>query len=123
MKIFVRNHEDDVFGMANINPKKSGLPVIIWSDHSGVTRSVSHRESPRIKIGKNDVWVVTSIESNPKILAKSSNIKKNDMQDIQEGIEYVGRNSDLFLRHYRDTTFDFDDEDLYNALRERGDYR
>lgn len=121
MKKLIHSAED-IFGMANLNPRKSGLSVIIWSDHSGVSRKVEHN-SPRIKIGKNDDQVVVTIESEPKILQKSSNIKKSDMEDIEEGIDYVSRNYDLFLKHFMDTDFSFDDEALFDALRERGEYR
>lgn len=115
---------DSVFGMANLNPNKTGLPVIIWSDHSGISRNKKDNDS-RIKIGVNNSGpsVSVTIEQNPRILAKSKNIKKSDMKKLQEGIDYVGRNYDLFLKHYQDTSFDFDDEDLFNALRERGEYR
>lgn len=115
---------DSVFGMANLNPNKTGLPVIIWSDHSGISRNKKDIDS-RIKIGVNNSGpsVSVTIEQNPRILAKSKNIKKSDMKKLQEGIDYVGRNYDLFLKHYQDTSFDFDDEDLFNALRERGEYK
>lgn len=33
MKILSKYNED-IFVMANLNPQKSGVPVIIWSDHS-----------------------------------------------------------------------------------------
>lgn len=115
---------DSVFGMANLNPNKTGLPVIIWSDHSGISRNKKDNDS-RIKIGVNNSGpsVSVTIEQNPRILAKSKNIKKSDMKKLQEGIDYVGRNYNLFLKHYQDTSFDFDDEDLFNALRERGEYK
>lgn len=116
-------HDNDVFGMANINPNRSGIPVIIWSDHSGCIRKVSHRGTPRIKIGTQNYSVSVTIEENPVIKAKSGKIKKSELDKIQQGIDYVSRNYDLFLKHYYDTDFSFDDEDLFNALRERGEYR
>lgn len=45
------------------------------------------------------------------------------MDNILLGIEYVKRNADLFRKHYYDLDESFDDEDLYNALRERGEYK
>ena len=98
MKKLIHSAED-IFGMANLNPRKSGLSVIIWSDHSGVSRKVENN-SPRIKIGKNDDWVVVTIESEPKILQKSSNIKKSDMEDIEEVESLAGQIIDplLFLQ-------------------------
>lgn len=109
--------------MANLNPRRTNLPVIIWADHSGVDRTVSHRNSPRIKISKDEYSISVSIEENPRILAKSGTIPESTMQDLQEGINYVARNWDIFLKHYEDTDFSFDDDDLKDELRARGDYR
>lgn len=122
MKRHIRN-EDSIFGMANLNPQKSGLPVVIWADHAGVQRYVSHNNIPRVKIGIDDHWVSVSISADPKILAQSNNIPANIMSKIQEGIEYVKRNYDVFLKHYMDTDFSFDDEDLFNELRDRKQYK
>ena len=123
MKRLIRSNTQAVLGMANLNPKRTNLPVIIWADHNGVDRTVSHRESPRVKVSKDDVSISISIEENPRILAQSSNITARDMKDLQKGIDYVARNWDIFLKHYMDTDFSFDDDDLKDALRERGDYR
>lgn len=108
--------------MASITPKKSGLSVRIWSDHGGIKRNTNHNEA-RIKLFTSDKSVVVSIERNPKILSKSLNIKKADMNSFEEGIKYIGRNYDLFLQHFNDLTDDFDDEDLFTALRNRGEYK
>lgn len=123
MKRVIRTHTEDIHGMANLNPKKTNLPVIIWADHSGVDRAVSHRDSPRIKISKDAYSISVSIEENPQILAQSKNIPANIMRELEEGIDYVARNWDIFLKHYLDSDFSFDDDDLKDALRERGDYK
>lgn len=44
------------------------------------------------------------------------------MDAINEAKDYVGRNYDLFLKHYYDVDDVFDDEDLFQALRDRGEY-
>ena len=121
---YVTFSNEAVFGMANLNPKRTGLSVVIWSDHAGIERNKRDNDA-RVKIGfpNNGPSVSVSIEEHPKILAKSKNIKNSEMNKIEEGIEYVGRNHDLFLKHYNDTSFDFDDEDLYNELRKRGEYK
>lgn len=110
-----------VFGMANLNPKKSGLPVIIWAEHNGISRPNNHNQ-PRVKIGKDNYSISVSISTEPSILAGSANIKKSEMDNLQKGIEYVARNADIFLKHFTDTSFEYDDEDLFNDLRARGDY-
>ena len=120
MKRLIRN--SNVFGMANLNPNKSGLPVVIWADHGGVARSVQHN-IPRIKLGNNDYQATISISDDPEILAISKNMKHSDFKKIEVGMEYVARNADVFLRHFNDTEFEFDDEDLLQALRDRGEYK
>ena len=122
MKLTVAKKED-IWAMSNLNPKRTNLPVIIWADHSGVDRAVLHRNSPRIKISKDAVSISISIEEYPRILTQSGAISKTDMRDLQQGIEYVARNWDIFLKHYQDTDFSFDDDDLKSELRARGDYR
>ena len=44
------------------------------------------------------------------------------MKDIQDGIDYVAKNYDLFLKHYTDPTGQFSDDELIDALAKRGDY-
>ncbi len=122
MKRYIKS-SDAILGMANLSPKRTNLPVVIWADHNGVDRTVSHRESPRIKITKDNHSISISIEEEPKILAQSGNIPANAMQDLQEGIDYVKRNWDIFLKHYLDTDFSFDDDDLKDELRKRGEYK
>lgn len=122
MKRFL--HEEVIFGMSDLNPCKTGLSVIIWADHSGVNRPVSHKNTPRVKIGKNfQEFATVSIEANPRILGRSKNLKKSDTKAIREGMDYVGKNHDLFLKHFMDTDGSYDDENLYEDLRSRGDYK
>lgn len=108
--------------MANIDTKSSHLQANIWSDHNGKSRNKKDKQ-PRVKISTSDVEVSVSIERNPKILAQTKNIKQTDMNKIKDAIKYVGRNYDLFLKHYNDTTDDFRDIDLFMALAKRGDYK
>lgn len=107
--------------MANLNPNRSGLPVIIWADHGGASRKVRHN-IPRVTIGINNYWASVSISEYPEILSHSRRMKKEEMNNIEKGIQYVARNYDLFLRHYNDTTWEFDDEELLTELRNRGEY-
>lgn len=115
--------DGSVFGMANLNPKKTNLSLVIWADHNGVSRKVLHHDTPRVKIGNNDYNVSVLISDNPKILAKSRKLKSSELDKVNEAIEYVARNNDIFLAHYFDTDFTFDDEDLFSALRDRGEYK
>jgi hypothetical protein len=122
MKILVKDEHSKVEGMANLNPQKSGLSVVIWSEHSGITRNKPD-SIPRVKIFKDDDSVSVSISDNPEILAETPNIKKSVMNAINKGIKYVARNYDIFLKHYMDKSFLFDDEALFDELRARGEYK
>ena len=107
--------------MANLSPKRTHLQATIWSDNNGVSRNKKDKQ-PRVKIGIDDAQVSVSIEKEPKILAQTKNIKQSDMKKIKDAMEYVGRNYDLFLKHYNSSNDVFDDYDLFKALAERGDY-
>lgn len=112
-----------VFGMANLIPRKTGLSANIWSDHKGVERQVSHRVTPRMKISVGSYMVSVTIESDPIIKAESKHESKSQKAAVKEAMKYIGRNYDIFLKHYNDVNDEFDDEDMFNALRERVEYK
>lgn len=121
MKKLIRH--EPIFGMANLNPNKTKLGLVIWADHNGVSRKVPHSNTPRVKIGNNEFNVSVLISDNPRILSEPSRkLKSSEMDKVKVAMKYVARNNDLFLKHYFDKTFNFDDEDLFNGLRERGEY-
>lgn len=123
MNRVIKESFENIFGMSDLNPKRTGLPIKIWADHGGINRKVSHSNTPRVKIGTNDFWEVYTIEETPKLKKSSGNIKKSDKDKIKAGVDYVGRNYDLFLKHYMDIDDSFDDDDLKEELRSRGDYK
>ena len=113
-----------VFGTAHLNPHKTGLPVDIWSDNQGILREVSHRGTPNVEIG----WlgcksVCVTISSTPEVLTSIRRFSMEEMGAIAQEIQYVAENYDIFLKHYLNTEYSFDDEDMFNALRARGVYR
>ena len=113
-----------VFGMANLVPEETGLSCDIWSDHKGIQRTVSHFNTPRVKITKGSYEIAVSIEPNPRILASSKNIPTNVMKKMKEAMKYVGRNYDLFLRHYSDDDKnEFTDLKLFRELAKRGEFK
>ena len=111
---------------ATISCRRTGLKVDIWSKWGGAYQS-KENEEPNIIIGRGEYWnryiVVVTISPTPKIIAKTSNITEEQMKELKEGIRYVARNYDLLLKHYKDKEGKFDDENLFNALIERGEYR
>ena len=113
---------DFLMEMAILSPNRPGLEVVIWSDGNDKSRNKKDK-LPRVKIGTDDYEVSVSIEKEPKILAQTKNIKQNEMNKIKEAMKYISKNYDLFLKHYESSYNDFDDNDLFDALRERGDFK
>lgn len=110
-----------LYEMANLSPKRTELKATIWSRQGGVYAGIQHN-GPYVKITKDDAEVFVSLESAPRILVQSNNIKHSDMKDIKKAMAYVGANYDLFLKHFNSNNEEFDDQDLFNALRERGQF-
>lgn len=125
MKRYVHNSEQ-VFGMSNLPSKHTGLKVRIWADSQGSKRNKSD-VVPRVKLDYDDDSISVSIEKHPRVLAPKggldSNFKKSVADAFREGIEYIARNYDLFLKHYNDVEDEFTDVELFEALRERGDFK
>ena len=44
-------------------------------------------------------------------------------KDIEDAIDYVCRNLDLFLKHFKMSAFEYDDDDFKDDLRKRGEYK
>lgn len=109
---------------STISAKRTGLKVDIWSKWSA---SENSKEQPHIIIGKAEYWnryiIVVSLSPTPTIIAQTPNITDEQMQDLKAGIEYVARNYDLFLKHYNNAGAGFDDDDLIEALKEKGEYK
>ena len=123
-RLILKDTLNDVFGMANLIPRRTGLHANIWSEHSGILYNVSHKNTPRVKIKSGEYQVSVSIEEIPQIIVENiSHPKKSDEICVKEAIDYIGRNYDVFLKHYLDKTDDFDDEDLFDSLRQRGEYK
>lgn len=112
----------EVFGMSNLVPKRTGLSCEIWSDGTEESRKVPY-SVPRVKLRKDSYKISVSIEPKPRILVKPSNIPHSVMKAFKEAMECVGRNYDLFLKHYNNENGSYDDTDLTEDLRARGDFK
>ena len=118
-------HREDIMAMANVNKRRTGLNVNIWSDGQGCTRNKPD-VVPRVKLVQDNNSVSVSISANPEVLAPKSwrkKFKQSFVSDVEDGMKYVARNHDLFWKHYMDTDLSFDDSDLFDSLKERGDYK
>lgn len=124
MKRLIRGSQD-IMAMANVNKVRTGLKVNIWSDGQGCLRNKPD-VLPRVKLDGPNGNISVSIAKNPEVLAPRDwreRFKQSDIDDFKEAMAYVGENSDLFLKHYNDTDFSFDDQTLFDELRNRGAYK
>lgn len=76
-----------------------------------------------MKISVESYMVSVTIEPNPVIKTESEHGSKSQKAAVKGAMEYIGRNYDIFLKHCNDVNDEFDDEDMFNALRERGEYK
>ena len=113
--------DDNLFDRTvRITGKYTGLKVDIWSKWCG-------DEEPTIIIGNidknNNYLIIATISPIPNILDQTPNIPNEQMENILEGLNYIARNHDLFLKHYIDPTGQFSDDELLEELAKRGDYK
>ena len=116
MKRLVRSN--NVFAMANLSPKLTGLNCVIWVDSMGSSRSVQH-SVPQVKVEKDGFEISVSIEPRPRVLAKSTNTPHSVIKEFRKAVKYVATNYDLFIKHYNDSGFSYSDSDLMFDLRDR----
>lgn len=122
VNLIFKETNEPLFEITNLSPKRTGLSVIIWSEQQGFTRNKPDNTS-RFKIQGKNYELSYSLEEKPQLLAKSGKIKQSDKKDIKEALQYVSKNLDLFLKHFNSTPYEFDDDDLKDELRKRGEYK
>lgn len=112
-EIFI--NEAQVFEMARVKPKDSGIPWIIFISSKDY---VKQKHWARIKISnvkgtfsENDNFVV-SISQQPKVLAGKAKMKQTELDDI---FDWVVLNYDVLIKYWNEQ-FDSDAE-LYQQLR------
>ena len=86
MKKYIKSSVN-IFGMANLYPKRTGLPVIIWVDSVGIARNNKHY-LPRVKIQNTpgnkatlDTFSVL-ISKTPRILSGKCKLSSDDLQTM-----------------------------------------
>lgn len=122
MKILV-NSSSYIAGMSNLIPRRTGLKTQLWIDHNGVSRKVAHSNVPRLKVGPVNNEIPVLIDKNPKVLVNEKSIKPKLLSEVKSTFPYISRNEDIFKKFYFDTTDEFDEEDLRNELKLRGDWK
>ena len=113
MKRVIRGSED-VFGMANLYPKHTGLPVIIWVDNVGSARNVQHNV-PRVKVQNvkgnkavDDTFSL-SISSNPEILAGECKLSSKDFKQVKN---FIIEHEQDFMRQWNQEIDEYELKDL-----------
>lgn len=96
--IFYLHKEETLFEMANLKPKDTGLPMVIWASPK------MGKHGPRIKVQsergtktKTNNWCSVSISDNPVILrGKLSN------EDFKLAKEFIEMNKESLLNFWND---------------------
>lgn len=99
---------ENLYEMANLGPKKTGLPYGIWISHKG-----SARHGPRIKAYPNGysdkkAVIVISVDSNPSVIRRPRSPKVS-AQNVNRLIEYVKKNEGILRQYWDDNDMDTDD--------------
>ena len=112
VKVF---NNSDIFCMANLYPKRTGLPSIIWVDNLGKARNVEHN-LPRVKIQNipgdkavDDTFEV-SISEQPEILKGQCKLSRKQKQEM---LQYISDNCETFLAHWNQ---EIDEDELKEIL-------
>lgn len=79
MKRYIKAAEQNVFGMANLTPRRTRLSCDIWLDHRGCERTVEHN-CARVKVGTPDIEVVVMLEPYVYVDSWPSKTKHADKQ-------------------------------------------
>ena len=116
MKFYVTTtFENDIFAMANLYPKRTGLPVIIWVDNLGQARNVEHN-LPRVKAQNvlgdravDDTFEV-SISQNPKILSGECKLTSKQKKEV---LNYISDHFQDFIDHWNQV---IDEDELKEKL-------
>ena len=107
-------HNYDIFCMANLYPKRTGLPYLIWVDNLGSARKGRHNQ-PRLKVQNTkgdkvvDDTFVMSISRNPGLLAGRCKIGK-DLNLIKN---YIAQHYDDLIAHWNQ---EIDEDELKERL-------
>ena len=114
--------QQELFKMANLSTKRTGLDLNIWSDGAGAFSDKKDKQ-PRIMLGIRDKFIVSlSLDDDLKILSKTRSLNKSEEKKLEEARQYILRNLDLFIKHYNSSFLEYDDDDLTKDLRGRNDY-
>lgn len=106
---------DDIYAMANLYPKRTGLPVILWVDNLGSARKLKHN-IPRLKVQNvpgdkavDDAFEV-SISKTPQILSGECRLNRKQKHEI---FNYIEQHYNDFIDHWNQ---EIDEDELKERL-------
>ena len=118
MKRVIRNSVEEpltsIFGMANLYPKHTGLPVILWVDNMGSARNVQHN-LPRLKVQnirgnkRSEDTFSVSISKRPEILSGENKLSSKDWKAVKQ---FISDNYDYFIQHWNEEIDEYELKDL-----------
>lgn len=114
MKRLIRSNED-IFAIANLYPKRTGINNMLWVDNLGSARNIEHNV-PRLKVQNvpgdkvvDDAFVM-SISKSPEILAGECKLKSKALRDVKN---YIIEHYDDLIAHWNQ---DIDEDELKERL-------
>ena len=118
-------HGDEGFFMCTLTPENTGLDLYLSMDDTGGMGRTNNAPRVWIHSGYNTTYqceAIVTIELKPKVLVEKC-IKRGDRKKIKSVMDYVGRNHDLFLKHYFYNKTKFYNSDLFDTLEANGELK
>lgn len=117
-KNLVDSEDINILDMAILKPSTSGLPVALWFDPYGSSRSVAHH-LPRVKMQpeKNNnyctVDMVPVIVSDSPYLGSNAKVKLSN-KELNQVFDFIRRNKQVITAHFNG---ELDDAMFFAKLR------
>jgi len=94
-EVVARPQDEDLFEMANISPKRTGLPFVVWiSPNAGAPHDVRVKVSQGPKIHSSEL---VSVAIRPDVHVVGGELDANDLSLLQKWIEL---NRDVIIKYW-----------------------
>ena len=103
MRMIIEEEKEQLFEMANLQPRTTGLKTVLYSTFDDDEESYQH-SSPRVKIktinaGRFPILLEPSVEPLNNN-GEYDRLKNEDLKIVDEAVEYVKENKESFLSHW-----------------------
>jgi hypothetical protein len=114
----VQDHQlsvtEQVYGMANLGSKKTGLPMVVWVSPKnaphGPRLKVSQRYGDKTRVGE---WFTMTLEDEPRVIGELGQIRQKDIELVEE---FIKKNKSLLLAYWDQDEY-VDTSDLIEGLQ------